>query len=264
MGTMRYNSAELPDIETVWTDKETYKYAYIIAELSTYYLYLTPSACTGTTRSLRYPGSATCYGLESYGWSEKNYRVSGGGVITQTVVWCSHDLYTDDGTFSMAASDPVPVLPSLTPDEATKWYLVGQAVRKLLVGVQREQWETLFEGTVETEYEPGAPNAFRSRAKYENIGFPFNDGDSVRLIVNGVSTILPVTFEPYGIAKYTARFGNAYLAETDSDGDADTGYDYYVIWYPESSFAGVTNSEVWFHSRNPGTYTIKIERLVAS
>lgn len=112
-----YNGVELPDIETVWTDKETYPYAFIV-ELVTHsgsYAFImsaTPVYQAGTTvRLVTGPGDSECYEVNGNAWSLL-WTVSGGAagsglVDNSIVIWTNTDINDASGALFLAASDPV-------------------------------------------------------------------------------------------------------------------------------------------------------------
>ena len=126
-----YNGIELPDIHTVWIDEESYPYACIArrrtsANGSYQYLYLSsvPFIVTNdygygigiiqdndTTimRYLTYPGSS--------GWEEiGTFTPPTEDTTTQMLVeWSSHNIYDDEQTLYIAASDPVQVKSTIIP-----------------------------------------------------------------------------------------------------------------------------------------------------
>lgn len=136
-GTCLYNDVELPDINTVWTDKATYPYAYISrvdveiesGSIHGYYLYLSDTA--GYRDSLSdvlmipteskvaayfFADGASQYVLESSEDSTKIFTplhypasIVGEGNVWDCR-WCNTDICGDDGdtTVYLAASDPVP------------------------------------------------------------------------------------------------------------------------------------------------------------
>lgn len=155
--------------------------------------------------------------------------------------------------------------------------LLGNAVRAYLAGRgARTQWETLWEWTVTTKESMGS-NGARKKLVFSSTGeeypfvdvFPFSEGDIVRLTVDGVSAeFIPaiIYYTSYPGIEHRADFGNGYLSESD-DSILDTGYDYSVIWwriYSDNDFLPYDYPEIWFHSRTPGTYNVKIERLVTA
>lgn len=118
-GTCLYNGVELPDINTVWTDKETYPYAVIVKRLIArmYYLYFSQNAPTVTNSVISITGDSLYYhtyisgGTEWAGGSSVS-DVSwelGTAMNDSQVKWSNHDILNTDGTVYLAASDPIPL-----------------------------------------------------------------------------------------------------------------------------------------------------------
>lgn len=124
-GTCLYNGVELPDIESVWTDKETYPYAFIKDTTANtrnpvYYLILSPSVATynpttGIATNASNPGGWMQY-ICKKGATEWTYSaVSAQGSFsihesaTYPCLWASEDILSADGTVFLAASDPIPL-----------------------------------------------------------------------------------------------------------------------------------------------------------
>lgn len=116
MANYLYNGVELPDISTVWTDKETYPYASIsvsgdmrVLTLRTSTVYI-HNGCMYRSAA----GTKLDYTLEDGAWvfdSETPYEADSRHLTGYYWThWTSVDiLNTDDGTVWLAASDPVPV-----------------------------------------------------------------------------------------------------------------------------------------------------------
>ena len=126
MANYLYNGIELPDINEVWTDKETYKYAYISEKNGAYYL--TVSKIKKTVDNVEGPilvdtlNTALLETTVSYKLSNDEWvQYSGGYRFRSIPVWASVDIQyegcegVEDGTLYLAASDPVPVLPEPLP-----------------------------------------------------------------------------------------------------------------------------------------------------
>lgn len=84
-------------------------------------------------------GTVVHYGMNSKdGETEWVFRdtkdlVSGdsfaGVGIVNYLIWSNHDIFNEDGTLYLAASDPIPVNPP-NPTAMMMGYMVGQAIRK--------------------------------------------------------------------------------------------------------------------------------------
>lgn len=156
MGNMLYNGAELPDINTVWTDKETYPYACIVyvagggAELGV------PGADLASLQLFEVRGSVVDGSLfveghfwyRGYSWTNSQeivdvYAAAGitGQVNTWFLIedynesdtffavptWSSYDILNADGSVYLAATDPVdPNAPTPTYDRTA--FLSGMAM----------------------------------------------------------------------------------------------------------------------------------------
>lgn len=111
-GTMLYNGVELPDIKTVWTDKETYPYAVIVLIEGVTVVHFTSAVTYSNSNFWACPvGTAyTLYVLENNSWRfayEGVAAVEISGTPTSAIIWTSHDILNTDGTVYLAASEPV-------------------------------------------------------------------------------------------------------------------------------------------------------------
>lgn len=126
-----------------------------------------------------------------------------------------------------------------------KWFRLGKLLRRNLMAVKGEQWEVLYEGTVETtgtEESTGYATSSRVHIIDNHIG------EQVRLTINGESRVYTVT----DLGNENAAAGNVFLA----GGGVDDGFGLCVIDY-----SGLLITSIW--TRTPGTYHVKIERKVA-
>lgn len=118
----QYNDVQFPDdINTVWTDKETYPYAYITYYLTSYRLYLckTPiyfeNLGEGQGWGLCVPNGSLWYGHNNGYWeyfktveTETGHQYNNHSV--GSFIWCSSDILREgDGKVMFTASEPVPV-----------------------------------------------------------------------------------------------------------------------------------------------------------
>ena len=114
-GTCLYNGVELPDINAVWTDKETYPYAVIVPIEGVTVVHFTSAVTYSNSNFGDYPvGTAyTLYVLENNSWRFVDEGVTDTEISdtpTSAIIWTSHDiLNTTDGTVYLAASDPIPL-----------------------------------------------------------------------------------------------------------------------------------------------------------
>ena len=120
---MLYNGVELPNIDKVWTDKETYPHAFIkyLPSYSVYSVYLCKTPVFYNRREDTIIGTAdTHYNIfyTIYDVNEENdgfvlYEQDGSavGLNTSGIIWTSHDIVYSDNADSVyfAGSDPVPV-----------------------------------------------------------------------------------------------------------------------------------------------------------
>lgn len=126
MANYLYNGVELPDINAVWTDKETYPYAIIgnvEPGLEGYYalgLYTTTGVYNSGNGQVEASSScsylAYIYGSGEYGeydsWTlvdQSDSAQAGSSLSYEPVTWSNHDILNADGSVYLAASTPVPV-----------------------------------------------------------------------------------------------------------------------------------------------------------
>lgn len=112
MANMLYNGVELPNINTVWTDKTTYPWAFIWHSTDGYILELAtavPTYSSGNVWSVAV--TRMSYALADNAWdyvatftTEANTAVSYGD---GSALWTSADILNADGTVYLAASEPV-------------------------------------------------------------------------------------------------------------------------------------------------------------
>ncbi len=136
MANMLYNGVELPELPE-W-DRAAYPYA-ILQELNgncrlnvsskPLYAFAYSSGKVVATA----PEDAEGYNYEVYAsnpgsWAGPYYGVSAQGVMP--ILWANYDVYFEDGTFYLAATDPVPVSSDLTSAETLQWISLGMAVRR--------------------------------------------------------------------------------------------------------------------------------------
>lgn len=119
--TMLYNGVELPNINTVWTDKETYPYAAVVK--TTYgitLLVISENMLRNDSLNIWGNGSINVYGLEYniwvYGYSDdilgdEEFDGYDCFYIGANVIWANHVVYFPDITMGiyLTATDPVPV-----------------------------------------------------------------------------------------------------------------------------------------------------------
>lgn len=149
-----YNGVELPDIDTIWTDKETYRGAmlkYKDASRQAVSLCLV-KGIAGFTLDLE-PDNANRdwagVNLTESGWARydlvngewvlySNYdtqRVTTGTSGDVLLFWSSSDIYSQDtGKLYLAASDPIPV--GSAPDVEPKSFMAGWRMGQFIRGMR--------------------------------------------------------------------------------------------------------------------------------
>lgn len=123
-------------------------------------------------------------------------------------------------------------------------FLLGQQLRRNLAAV-REQWETLFEGEVQSEENSngGYSASLTISCVYEL------DGQKVKLTLNGDSRIYTVILNNN---LYYA--GNMFLASSDNP---DDGFGVVVV-----SSKILNTNRTNFYFRESGSHSVKIESVV--
>ena len=189
MANYLYNGVELPDINEVWTDKETYPYAFVCRveteddEGKAEGVMILLSDTKGEfndlaqTHMIPQPFNYCMYGLDG---NDYKYAVSGTmdvafplhGEGYTTLLWASHDIcrtvwngnnYVETDEVMFAASDPILVsIPTPSPDPTSMYlgWLVGRRItglRKIKVIRDAELIDAeLIDGVL---YIKNAPNA---------------------------------------------------------------------------------------------------------
>ena len=146
MANYLYNGVELPNINGVWTDKETYPYAFIseIGLLPTY-LFLCSNPVTVTPDGGNYGTihwqtgtEIATYTLSDGVWTLQSTETSDGSVgnYGNYIIWSSFDLLNEtDDSVILAASDPVSAGSSGTANTyARDSFLAGLALGLMGVG----------------------------------------------------------------------------------------------------------------------------------
>jgi hypothetical protein len=146
--TMLYNGVELPNIESVWTDKETYPYALIYTAtwtsphsycLSVFSVQPVGNYISGSYKNIQYLYKN---GIWSY-YSGGTFSDDSLGASYSFTVWTSFEWLDSSGTVHFAASDPVdpnaptepenPIIPfSFNRDDFIKGLCCGLASSSLL------------------------------------------------------------------------------------------------------------------------------------
>lgn len=126
MANYLYNGVELPDINTVWTDKTTYPYAIIyrgnsgkyalrVSDAPFYYEvrdYGTTAPAFAGSAGAQLMDSVSVDPIEDGVWGELGpvYEAEVGLLYSTPFMWANHDVvYKDSTEVYQAASDPVPV-----------------------------------------------------------------------------------------------------------------------------------------------------------
>lgn len=126
----------------------------------------------------------------------------------------------------------------------------------------REQWETVYEKTLSaTNNDPLTSDALYNGYKQTESNVVskklFVGGDRVRVTINGMSAIYTADG-----GSSVAHIGNKWLGAENTDTTlSDDGGDFYVKHQSLPMF-GYTTYHLTFFARTPGTYSVKIERLV--
>ena len=111
-GYALYSGVELPNIDSVWTDKETYPYASLF-DMGEYghVLYLTSVTPSVDEDSTPMPSvNYSAYLASNGAWTLMNTETDANTDIPFKPFWSNHDiLNTSDNTVYLAASDPVPL-----------------------------------------------------------------------------------------------------------------------------------------------------------
>ena len=110
-GTMLYNGVELPDIESVWTDKETYPYAVLLSYEGMTLLGLFSAETYVKSNMMAVPiGTSEALYMFDNGWNLTGEDVTDTEVSvvpSASFFWSNHDILNTDGTVYLAASEPV-------------------------------------------------------------------------------------------------------------------------------------------------------------
>lgn len=109
---MLYNGIELPNIDQVWTDKETYPYAtiYYLAGGRSVYLRLSESPCFYNENVSKFriePGLSWYLLSDSPSWVGGSFDTGNYG--PHELIWTSYDMYTNSGDLYFEYSPPQPV-----------------------------------------------------------------------------------------------------------------------------------------------------------
>ena len=130
-----------------------------------------------------------------------------------------------------------------------KYYLLGQAVRMSLMAGMREQWETLFEGTVETV--ESTRFAYASFEMPSDVSFNSSTKYTIRATVDGETVVREDML-------FSQIVGNSYLAS--EEGNVDTGGNFLFKF---GTVLGVYDGTGRLYTREAGTHNVKIERMVS-
>lgn len=159
------------------------------------------------------------------------------------------DICDENGNVVYAASDPIPIIET---DYLMSWltgYILGISGKPYPFR-KAQKWETVFDEEVTTSVHIGTPGS--AFAAFFNA-FIITEGTTFRLTVDGVPFVGVATPVP---GKVYTCVGNVYLI--GGNNYEDIGYDFCLCdWdYSEST------PPVRFYTRTPGTYKLKVERLV--
>lgn len=179
MGRMLYNGAVLPDIEALWTNKESYPYAFISCRHDVdgaYWLYIVTDA--PDTDYLDNYGQQTYnryyryyYDVKTAAWKGGYYYNGNGTDKVYRVIWSSTDVYNYDKSLHLAASAPVD--PNIRTTSATSAMLSGWLMGKEMAGVlypRDKQWVANLYNGVRLPLLPAEP-------KFSNLVIKRNHPD---------------------------------------------------------------------------------------
>ena len=107
--TMLYNGVELPNIESVWTDKTAYPYATILysASKNRYNLWLTSKQWTVTGLLSLSAGTSSYVLYASDGSWLFNFKSSGSQSESGSPIWSSYNVLDSNGNIIYPTSDPI-------------------------------------------------------------------------------------------------------------------------------------------------------------
>lgn len=121
-GYALYNGVKLPNIDTVWTDKETYPYGIVVYGedfgftfgaflFSSQPFVLENDAINPSDGSkcpnYMYDPTGTMTGNASNSWQFLGEETA--NATPDRTIWTSHEILNEDGTVYLAASDPIPL-----------------------------------------------------------------------------------------------------------------------------------------------------------
>lgn len=182
-------------------------------------------------------------------------------------VTCGYTKATGEWTFHNFTTEESPGENYAKNIKFASCYVTYNGQTLFPVGIGAEYavvWETVWEKTLlATDNEPltggGQYNGYKqTQASIVVSGWLYKAGDTVRLTVNGVSTI-------HTVGEYSANgyhIGNRWLgAETTESSYTDNGFDFYVC-HTYAPLPTVTTYHMNFFARTAGEYTVEIERMV--
>lgn len=113
-GYLLYNTVILPNIDSVWMDKQSYPYAVVVSVNGSTGIYtcsFQPSIDANGELNNSVSGQINCYLAENGSWTVavENEAVDVGGLAVNPsyCVWTSHNILNTDGTTYLAASEPL-------------------------------------------------------------------------------------------------------------------------------------------------------------
>ena len=201
MANYLYNGMEFP-APPEW-NKEKYPFAVISKDAFNYYFYITGKeineSLTGTIHNgwhcrvpyVKYQKTGNEWVYQSQGDSIGSL---GDGVITSKVYWTNTDLYYNDGTLYLAASEPIPVGTAPGLDPLSMW-----------LGWKAGNWVA------------------RQRGKVKPATGVYDDTMPIEWKMQDVANNKKIPFETYQIYSYNGlEFGRP-------DIEADSAYKYHLI-----------------------------------
>lgn len=248
--TVSYNGVVLPDIESVWTDKQTYPYACMRvvepAVLGTegefYMLWLCTDVfqfdgtnfITAGVMNL-YGGVSTqsdadAFGIELGVWTLSDENMTHGSIGTGAVHWTSHDILNTDGSVYLAASDPVKSYPDATVIVDGVGY--KGAILPALPEWDREQYPYAILKETVTDFGVGDVSRSLLLHCYAANAYYFTSNN--RVYFGGSRDVEPVAAKMYRLTDDTwvldSEYDNNHIQVTTPEGDTNYGTTVTTFW----------------------------------
>lgn len=240
MADYLYNGVRLPDINTVWTDEETYPYAYI-SDMpgyantgEAYYLWLSDSPTmilSGGSRAFTNDAKVATYlilldinlamsaDVNANTWivmQEQNYEAEF-PTDSNPTRWTSHDILNSDGTVYLAASEP-----ELAPAVAHPIVFYDYFYNDTTLFDINTVWTDELKATYPYAYVQGGAISDDLISTINNLGYDIKSGafyacalTSANVVYNGTDVVILSGTEELGFLS----FNDSELARFYSDGD---------------------------------------------